>query len=93
MAHHDSPASTQEARGAQRRAVEAPVRLRIETTDIHGTSDNLSSAGLLFFTNEPLRVTVEVEEEGGIRTHAGRLLRVQSMGATSTGLAIEFDPS
>ena len=93
MKHEDTSSPVQDARAQERRAIEAPVRLRIDSASIQGTSDNLSSAGLLFFTEEPLRVTVEVEEDGETKSYRGRLLRVQRMSESSTGLAVEFDPA
>ena len=83
---------TADQRRTNRKAVEAPVRMSLETSALHGISDNISRAGLLFFTDEPLRVTVEVKEPGGPRTYRGRLIRLHRMSETSTGLAIEFDP-
>ncbi len=74
-----------------RQALEAPVLMRIETENVEGVSDNASSAGIMFFTDDPLRVTVEVSEPDGLRTYRGRLVRVQRMSETNTGLAIEFD--
>ena len=84
--------STADQRRSDRRALEAPVRLRLETRELVGQSENLSRAGLLFFSDEPLRVSVEVQETSGVRTYTGRLIRVQRMSESSTGLAIEFDP-
>lgn len=88
---HDQT-STADQRRIDRRALEAPVRMRIETQELRGQSENLSRAGLLFFSEEPLKVTVEVDEPGGPRTYHGRLIRVQRMSEHSTGLAVEFDP-
>ena len=84
--------STADQRRTDRRALEAPVRLRLETQELAGVSENVSRAGLLFFSDEPLRVSVEVVESGGTRTYSGKLIRVQRMSESSTGLAIEFDP-
>ncbi|MEQ1895344.1 MAG: PilZ domain-containing protein [Planctomycetota bacterium] len=84
--------STADQRRTDRRALEAPVRMRLETRELVGQSENLSRAGLLFFSDEPLRVAVDVQEPGGVRTYTGRLIRVQRMSESSTGLAIEFDP-
>jgi len=58
---------------------------------IEGISDNMSNVGLMFFTDQPLRVQVEIEEEGGWRKRTGRLMRLQRLNDTNTGLAIEFD--
>jgi len=86
-----NPTRTADQRRIDRRAIEAPVTMRLETGALTGQSDNISSAGLLFFTDQPLRVTIEVQEPDGPRTYAGRLIRLQRMSESSTGLAIEFD--
>jgi hypothetical protein len=78
-------------RRADRRALEAPVRMHIDSGDLEGMSDNFSSAGIMFFTEEPIRVTVEVSEPEGPRTYHGRIVRLQRMNDSNTGLAIEFD--
>jgi len=78
-------------RRADRRALEAPVRMRIDSDALEGMSDNVSSAGIMFFTEEPIRVTVEVCEPDGPRTYRGRIVRLQRMSESNTGLAIEFD--
>ena len=84
-------AELDEKRLASRHALEAPVVMHIETETLEGMSDNASSAGIMFFTDQPLRVSVEVVGPDGSRTHRGRLVRVQRMNETNTGLAIEFD--
>lgn len=91
MNDHDS-IGTADQRRTSRRSLEAPVALRMETGTLTGVSDNISRAGLLFFSDEPLRVTVEVRENGAMRTYRGRLIRVQRVSESSTGLAVEFDP-
>jgi hypothetical protein len=79
-------------RRANRDTTEAGILLKIETRTLAGVNDNISSAGLLFFTDETIRVTVEVSTPGGTQTHTGRLVRAQRMGESSTGIAVEFDP-
>ena len=76
---------------ADRHTLEAPVQMRVVTDSLEGISDNFSSVGIMFFTDEPLRVSVEVVGPDGPRTHQGRLVRVQRMSETNTGIAIEFD--
>jgi PilZ domain-containing protein len=83
---------TADQRRSDRKALEAPVTMRVETSTLSGQSDNVSRAGMLFFTDQPLRVTLEVAEPGGTRTYRGRLIRLQRMSESSTGLAVEFDP-
>jgi hypothetical protein len=86
------PASeTVDQRRADREEVESLVRMRIDTDVVSGMADNLSEAGLLFFTDEALRVSVELVQDGQTRVFSGRLVRAQRMNETHTGLAIEFD--
>ena len=92
MNSESNPTRTVDQRRADRRALEAPVRMHLETTTLEGVSDNISRAGLLFFSEEGLRVRVEVHEDEGTRSYLGRLIRLQRMSESSTGLAIEFDP-
>jgi hypothetical protein len=82
---------TADQRAAERRTLAAPLTLRFEVDQLTGESDNISRAGVLFFTDEPLRVTVEVIEDGKPRTLTGRLVRAQRMNDTNTGIAVEFD--
>ena len=83
---------TADQRRTHRRALEAAVGMRIETQSIEGQSDNISRAGILFFSDQPIRVTVEVVEANGPRTYHGRLIRLQRFCESSNGLAVEFDP-
>lgn len=82
---------TADQRRTHRRSLEAHVSMRLETSVLSGQSDNISRAGLLFYSDQPIRVTVEVAEASGSRTFHGRLIRLQRISDSSTGLAIEFD--
>lgn len=92
MDRNTNPTQVAERRRATRDPDEATILLKLETRTLAGVNDNISSAGLLFFTEEPIRVTVEVSIPGGTETYSGRLVRAQRMGETNTGIAIEFDP-
>ena len=83
---------TADQRRTNRRALEAAVTMRLQTDALHGESDNISRAGLLFYSDQPVRVTVEVMEPSGPRTYHGRLIRLQRISEANTGLAVEFDP-
>jgi hypothetical protein len=88
------PVSLANNRRAPRRPLEVPIVLRVESTAVHGTTDNVSSVGLMFFAAEPLRVTVEyVDCDGTPRVQRGKLVRTQKMTERTTGFAIEFDPA
>jgi hypothetical protein len=82
---------TADQRRSNRRALEAPVSLRIETASIQGQGDNISRAGMLLYCEQPIRVAVDVAEGSGTRTYHGRLIRVQRISDASIGLAVEFD--
>jgi len=84
--------STADQRRTDRRALEAEVTLRLETSVLAGQSDNISRAGILLYSDQPLRVSIEVNEPGGPRIYKGRLIRLQRISDESTGLAVEFDP-
>lgn len=85
------PATTLDARRAERQTLETPVTLRLEADSIEGLSDNLSEAGIMFFTDQPVRCVVELAGPQGPRRYTGRIVRLQRMNETNTGLAVEFD--
>ena len=89
----DHSSQTADQRSEVRHDQEMHLRMRITTPSVGGFSDNISEAGVLFFTEEPVRVELEIQEEDGPRTVTGRLVRVQRMNENSTGMAIEFDRS
>ena len=83
--------SPDERRAAPRTESDGPIRLTIESTAISGTCENISDVGVLFFAEEDLQVSVELEENGRKVTRTGRLVRVQRMSLDNTGFAVEFD--
>lgn len=88
-----SPTDPDDERRAEARLPKnLPVRLSVDSADLHGISENISGVGVLFFTESSLKVTIEINEEGAKRTRTGRLVRVQRMSLDSTGFAVEFDP-
>ena len=88
---YSSASEVANRRRAGRRTVQSELTLKVKSESITGVSDNFSHIGILFFSKEPLRVEVEVEEDGELRTYSGRLVRVQRMSAENTGFAVEFD--
>jgi len=92
MTDHDAfQTSTSDRRRAHRRALDTAVEVRIDTTQLRGTANNLSASGILFFTDGDLRVTVEVEENGEARTMTGSLVRCERIKGDHRGWAVEFD--
>jgi hypothetical protein len=82
-----------ERRRETRQPLESKVRMWFDSEAIPGISDNISRVGLMLFTDEPLRVTVEVDVDGEPQTFTGRLIRAQRMNDSNTGIAIELDGS
>ena len=80
-------------RRSNRRALEVSIRMTVDSESVTGITDNLSNVGVMFFCQEPLRVTVEFEEDGVKCVRTGKLVRTQKMSERTTGFAVEFDPS
>jgi hypothetical protein len=83
--------STSDRRRSQRRDLESPVRLTLETPELQGKASNISSSGILFFTEGELKVTVEIEENGETRRVSGSLVRCERIKGDHRGWAVEFD--
>jgi hypothetical protein len=84
-------AGVSERRVSPRRDSGARIRLFVDPSELDGRAENISESGVLFLTEEGLRVTVEVEENGAKRRRAGRLIRSQVMGPGKIGWAVEFE--
>ncbi len=80
-----------ERRRAPRRPHRGQVRLLVDGGSLEGPCDNLSQAGVLFFSDDVLRVTIEIEEDGQTRAIEGQLVRVERMSESRAGYAVEFD--
>lgn len=91
MSPEPNSTTAPEQRRKTRNPLNATVTMRFDPSGVEGTADNMSSVGLMFFTDDALRVTVEFEEDGKVHTRQGRLVRVQRMNDTNTGVALEFD--
>lgn len=89
--HGSNELDTEERRKEMRVGSSKPLRVLVDTTDFGGRADNLSEAGVFFFSGDQLRVTVEIEVAGRLQTHQGHIVRVQRMSDETTGFAIEFD--
>lgn len=92
MKGEQTPTTAADARRTAREAIEADVTLHFETGSIAGQSDNMSGAGILFFTDQPIRCVLEVGRGSAKRSYRGRVVRLQRMNDTNTGLAVEFEP-
>jgi len=87
----DSSVQTGDRRRNERVDVRTPVRMRVNSATIAGESSNLSSVGVLFYSREPIQVTVEIGDGASRRTFNGQLVRLQRVNDTSHGFAVEFD--
>lgn len=87
------PVSAAERRDRRRKSTNVKIEVSVETTSLEGQTQNLSGAGVFFFSESDLRVRVSLEQEGGPVERTGRLVRVERMSEDSTGFAIEFDPA
>ena len=85
------PEHLADRRRTPRHSTRAQARLQLEAGTLTSRVENLSPGGVLLYTDSDLRVSVEVEHEGELRTYSGRIVRLQRMRGEATGLAIEFD--
>ena len=84
---------TSDNRRTQRAPAHGRVKLTVLTTELEGFADNVSPTGIQLFSDGDVRVTLEIEEKGGVRHVHGRLVRAQRMRADDIGWAIELDPA
>lgn len=84
-------ADRDEQRRVPRLPADGTVRVLLHTDDLSGQTENVSSAGILLLSDEPLRVSVEFGGSSADQVRSGRLVRVQRMEDGRSGLAIEFD--
>ena len=82
-----------ERRRGRREPLTGRLRLFMEAQSIEGEADNASRSGVLFFTDEDLRVEVEFEEKGQRVRKRGRLVRCERIRGTRCGWAVEFERS
>lgn len=80
-----------ERRRGRREPVSGKLRLFLEAQTIEGEADNASRSGILFFTDNDLRVEVEFEEEGQKVRKRGKLVRCERIRGTRCGWAVEFE--
>jgi hypothetical protein len=80
-----------ERRRSDRRDADVQLEVEVETRKIVGRAENISTAGLFFFADEPLQVSVRILQDGRSQSYAGKLVRVERLSPETTGFAIEFD--
>jgi len=85
--------SVGERRRAVRRDTDLQLEIEIDTRSLQGQAENISAAGVFFFSGQPLQVTVHIRDSASTQTCTGRLVRVERLSQETTGYAIEFDRS
>lgn len=83
--------SVDERRSADREPSSGPLHVAIDAASLAGAIQNVSESGVLFTSEEPLRVEVRFQEDGDGPARRGRLVRVQVVDGRQTAYAIEFD--
>ena len=89
--NHEPETAIEDRRSSDRAMSEAHIALQLETQALDGRCDNISQAGVLFFSDQAIEVTVTIDGPNGPEERTGRLARVQRMSDVNTGYAIEFD--
>jgi len=84
-------AAVDDRRRGTRRESTATLQVRFETESVGGLAENISTAGVFFFSPDRVRVSVEVVDNGQSRTYTGRIVRMEPVSEANTGFAIEFD--
>ena len=87
----ESGARVDDRRHDMRTEAHVGISVRVDTESFGGRTQNVSQAGVFFFSSDRLRVSVELEQDGVLVTHCGHLVRVERMNEETTGFAIEFD--
>jgi hypothetical protein len=80
-----------ERRRSTRRDADLHLTVRLDTHELQGQAENISTAGVFFFSREQLKVTVRIEQDGHAQSYDGKLVRVERLSPETTGFAIEFD--
>lgn len=94
MSPDENPTRVGERRVAERRDLSAPLTVTVQTARFGGECENVSQAGVFFFSADRVRVQVEIQEPGApVIRRTGSLVRVERMSEDTVGYAIEFDPA
>lgn len=80
-----------ERRRGDRRESRGTVKVTLETRELDGELENVSPSGVLFLSEDALRVVIEFPESGNSERRTGRLVRAQRMNGDTVGWAVEFD--
>lgn len=83
---------TSDRRRERRDPSDDRVTVTLDSGAIQGQASNLSKTGILFFTDEEVKVEVTLTDpEGNQRTERGNLVRCERIKGNHRGWAVEFD--
>jgi hypothetical protein len=91
LPQEDPATGVGERRRSTRSESDVEISVEILTHEVEGRAENISSAGVFFFCDGPLQVSVRIQQDGQTQTIPGKLVRVERLSAETTGFAIEFD--
>lgn len=92
MSQNEEPnTSVGERRRATRRDSDVQLEIQLDAATLRGQAENISTAGVFFFSTDPLTVRVRIRDSASSRDYTGKLVRVERMSSDTTGYAIEFD--
>lgn len=89
--YDDNNTSVGERRRATRRDSEVELEIQLDASTLRGQAENISTAGVFFFSTDPLNVRVRVYDSASSKEYTGKLVRVERLSQETTGYAIEFD--
>lgn len=87
MDSRNNQVDQKERRISDRNSMTQSVEVRFPEEPATGPGQNLSEDGVLFVTQESLRVRVRIGDEQWVD---GELIRVQNMGEGRIGVAVKF---
>lgn len=90
MTAPDPSISSDDRRKGRRLSAQCRVSVQIAPTELVGLSDNVSAKDVLVFTDDEVRVTVELKSDGVVKRVPGRLVRREIVDGRA-GWAVEFD--
>jgi len=90
MSAHSDPVPSEDRRKNRRMTGECRVRVVVEGGELVGRTENLSPRDMLLFTDDEIRVTVELMSDGVVKCVPGRLVRREQLASGESGWAVEF---
>ena len=87
MDSRNNQVNQKERRSSDRNPMMKSVEVRFSEESVTGPGQNVSEDGVLFITQESLRVRVRIGDE---QWADGELIRVQNMGEGRIGVAVKF---